>query len=128
MEHCRAERATKLMHSNDALLDCTTAKSPAHLPSVAAAAKKERKKEIRPEAWVQETLPEVRGMGWGYRQAERKASLAGCCCRKQCHIHPHLPSATNTMASTSSALSAGAVQPSTSPGDSGLHLGIDREG
>ena len=24
--------------------------------------KKERKKEIRPEAWVQETLPEARGM------------------------------------------------------------------
>ena len=26
----------------------------------------ERKKEIRPEAWVQETLPEARGTGWGY--------------------------------------------------------------
>lgn len=27
--------------------------------------RQKRKKEIRPEAWVQETHPEARGMGWG---------------------------------------------------------------
>ena len=41
----------------------------------------------------------------------------------------HLPSATNTMASAPVPLSiTGAVQPSTSPGDSGRHLGTAREG
>jgi len=43
------------------------------------------------------------------------------------HTPPHLPSATNRMASAC-VVSTGAVHPSTSPGDSGLQPGMEREG